>query len=65
MSETPERSGWRDQAYSDWHRQLQFRPEYKAKAGSYYMVDIDAIEYRHGRETVAIEPRNRWRLRRV
>ena len=54
MSERVERSGWRDQAYSDWHRQLQFRKEHKAEAGGYYMVDIDAVEYRHGRETVAI-----------
>ena len=54
MSETVERSGWRDQAYSDWHRQLQWRAEHKAYAGHYYMVDIDAVEYRHGRETVAI-----------
>lgn len=54
MSERVERSGWRDQAYSDWHRQLQFRPEYRAIAGGYYMLDLDAVEYRHGKETVAL-----------
>ena len=54
VSDTPERSGWRDQAYSDWHRQLQFRREtLDVGADKYYMLDLDVIEYRHGKEAVA------------
>ena len=44
----PEFTGHRDLAYNRWHRTIG--PEY-------YMIDLDCVEWRHGRGTVAIMER--------
>lgn len=41
----PEFTGHRDLSYNRWHRRLG--PEY-------YMIDLDCVEWRNGRGTVAI-----------
>ena len=55
MAVRDERSSWRDLAFSKMHRGLPER---------LYFTDVDCLEYRHGREGVALIETKRRTLRR-
>ena len=50
MTVRPERSGWRDEYMSRWHRGLG--PDYP-------MLDVDCVEWRYGRPVAVID----WKYR--